>query len=225
MWVIFRPLVQIAIFTIVFGKIVRVDTGGIPYFLFATAAIVPWDYLSQAMSASSLSLITEQRILLKVYFSRMVFPITPVISRLIDFGISAIVAVAIMIFFGVYPTWKLLLLPVFVLLMIIVAVSVGFWFSTMAVRFRDVNHAIPLIVRMLMYTAPVIYSISAIPENFRLIYSMNPIVSVIEGFRACLLGLPFVWIHILPGMATAIVFFIVGLLYFRQMESIFVDVI
>lgn len=225
LWVILRPLIQIVLFTIVFGRLARIDTEGIPYFLFSAAAMVPWDYLSQSMSASSQSLIQEKHMLGKVYFPRLIFPITPVLSKLIDFGVSLIIVIPVMCYYGVHPTWKLLLLPIFVVLMAMLAVSAGLWLSAMAVRFRDVNHAIPFIVRILIYTAPVIYSASSIPFDLRILYSLNPIVSVIEGFRSCLLGLPIDWMHIVPGAFTTIILCFFGLVYFKQMEIIFADVI
>ena len=224
-WALLQPLVEIIIFTIVFGKVAKIGTEGIPYVLFATVAIIPWNYMSQAMTKSSESLIAGQNMLGKIYFPRMIFPLTPILAKLLDFGISMIIIIGVMIYYEVLPTWNLLLFPLFTLIMVLVSSGVGFWLSAMAIRFRDVRHAMPFAIKMLMYSAPIVYSASSIPEKYRIIYSINPIVSVIEGFRSCLLGQPFHWDYILPGCFTALLLFLGGLLYFRRMESIFVDVI
>ncbi|MBU0996138.1 MAG: ABC transporter permease [Proteobacteria bacterium] len=224
-WALLQPLVQIILFTIVFGKVAKVPSEGLPYFLFATVAIVPWTYISQAVTESSQSLIAGQNMLGKVYFPRIIFPLTPVLSKLIDFGISLLIVVITMLYYRVHPTWNLLFLPIFLLLMIIIAAGAGMWLSALAIRFRDVRHSMGFVVRILMYSAPIVYSASTIPDKYRLIYSLNPIVCVIEGFRACLLGGHIVWMYILPGAITSLVFLIGGIFYFRKMEHVFVDVI
>jgi lipopolysaccharide transport system permease protein len=225
MWAILQPLTQIVIFTIVFGKVAKISSEGIPYILFSTVAIIPWTYMSQSMQQSAQSLVAGQGILGKVYFPRLIFPLTPVLSKLLDFGISMLIVFAVVLYYRVLPTWNLLLFPVFVALMIIISAGVGIWLSALAIRFRDIKHAMPFAVRMLMYTAPIVYSASAIPEKYRAIYSLNPIVAVIEGFRASLLGTPVPWLYIWPGMATALILIAGGALYFKRMERVFVDVI
>lgn len=225
LWAILQPLIQIVIFTVVFGKIAKVPTEGIPYILFSSVAIIPWTYMSQAMTNSSQSLVGGQGMLGKVYFPRLIFPLTSILAKLVDFGISMLIILIISIYYRVFPTWNLLLFPVFVLLMMSISSGVGMWLSAMAIRFRDVKHAMPFAVRMLMYTAPIVYSASAIPEKFRILYSLNPIVAVIEGFRACLLGTPFPWMYIWPGIITATILFVTGAFYFKRMERVFVDVI
>jgi lipopolysaccharide transport system permease protein len=209
-WAILVPLIQIIIFTIIFGKIARVSTDEIPYLLFSSVAIIPWTYISQAMTASSQSLVTGANLLGKVYFPRLIFPITPVLAKLVDFGISMVLIFAICLYYKIMPTWNLLLFPLFILIMISISAGVGLWLSAMAIRFRDVRHAMPFIIRMLMYTAPVVYSASSIPETYRFLYSLNPLVSVIEGFRACLLGTPYQWLYIFPGIVTALFLFVSG---------------
>jgi lipopolysaccharide transport system permease protein len=224
-WAILQPVVQIVIFTIVFGKVARVATDGIPYVLFSTVAIIPWTYMSQAMTQSSQSLVSGQHMLGKVYFPRLIFPLTSVLAKLVDFGISMLIVLAAALYYRVVPTWNVLLFPIFVVLMASIAAGVGMWLSAMAIRFRDVKHAMPFAVRMLMYTAPIVYSASSIPEKWRFVYSLNPIVAVIEGFRACLLGTPMPWAYIWPGMITAAILLITGAFYFKRMERVFVDVI
>jgi lipopolysaccharide transport system permease protein len=224
-WAILQPLIQIIIFTIVFGKVAKLSTDGIPYFLFSSVAIIPWTYMSQAITQSSQSLVQGQHMLGKVYFPRLIFPLTPVLARLIDFGISILIILVVVIYYRVMPTWNLIFLPLFIIFMMAVPAGIGMWLSALAIRFRDVKHAMPFVIRMLIYTAPIVYSASSIPDTYRFIYSLNPIVGVIEGYRACLLGTPMPWLFILPGLFTAITLLLGGALYFSRMERVFVDVI
>jgi len=184
LWAIVHPLVQIVIFTVIFGNIAKLPTDGIPYILFSSVAIIPWVYISQAMSQSSQSLVQGSNMLGKIYFPRLIFPITPVLAKLVDFGISMVIVVCILLFYRVSPTWNLLFLPVLLLTMISIPLGIGLWLSSLAIRFRDIRQAMPFFIQMLMYSAPIVYSASSIPENYRLIYSLNPIVGVIEGYRA-----------------------------------------
>ena len=224
-WAILQPLIQIVIFSIIFGKVAKISTDGIPYVLFSSAAIIPWTYMSQSMSASSQSLVQGQHMLGKIYFPRIIFPITPVLSKLVDFTISLLIILAFAIYYHVYPTFNLVYLPIFLFLLIIVPAGVGMWLSAMAIRFRDIKLAMPFAMRMLIYTAPIVYSASSIPDVYRFIYSLNPIVAVIEGFRSCLLGTPMPWSFVWPGIFTALFLFIGGAFYFKRMERLFVDVI
>jgi homopolymeric O-antigen transport system permease protein len=224
-WAILQPLVQIAIFTVVFGKVAKVPTDQIPYLLFASMGVIPWNYMSQSITQSSQSLIGNQGMLGKIYFPRLIFPIVPILAKLVDFGISLCLLAAIAVYYHVYPTWNLLWLPMFFIVMVATASGMGMWLSALAIRFRDVKHLMPFTIRMLMYTAPIVYSSSSINETYRLWYSINPIVCVIEGFRASLLGLPMPWTYIWPGMLTTIILFVSGAYYFKRMERVFVDVI
>jgi lipopolysaccharide transport system permease protein len=224
-WAILQPLIQIVLFTIVFGKVAKISTDGIPYFLFSTVAIIPWTFMSQAMAQSSQSLVSGQSILGKVYFPRLIFPLTSVLAKTVDFGISLLIVLSVIVFYQVAPTWNMLLLPLFILYMVCIAAGVGFWLSAMAIRFRDVRYAMHFITPTLMYTAPIVYSASSIPEKWRLVYSLNPLVGTIEGFRACLLGLPMPWAYIWPGMIAAVLVFFGGAFYFKHVEKVFVDVI
>ena len=224
-WAILQPLVQIIIFTIIFGKVAKISTDGIPYILFSTVAIIPWTYMSQSISTSSQSLVAGQSMLGKIYFPRLIFPLIPILAKLVDLGIAMFIVIGVCFYFHVLPTWNLLLFPLFLILMMSVSAGVGMWLSALAIRFRDVKHAMPFAIRMLMYTAPIVYSASAIPEKYRIIYSINPIVAVIEGFRSCLLGTPFSWSFIWPGAIMGILLLFSGALYFARMERVFVDVI
>ncbi|MCA9456484.1 MAG: ABC transporter permease [Nitrospiraceae bacterium] len=225
MWAILQPLVQIVIFTIIFGNVAKLTTDGIPYLLFSSVALIPWTYISLATAQSSQSLIQGSSMLGKIYFPRLIFPITPVLAKLVDFGISMVIIVCIMLYYRVSPTWNLLFFPLFLIMMVSIPLGIGTWLSTLAIRFRDVRQAMPFFIQMLMFSAPIVYSASSIPEQYRLLYSLNPIVGVIEGFRACLLGFPIPWLYIWPGMLTAALLVISGTVYFKRMERIIVDVI
>jgi lipopolysaccharide transport system permease protein len=225
LWAILQPLIQIVIFTIVFGKVAKVPTNGIPYMLFSSVAIIPWTYMSQAITKSCESLVVGQQMLGKVFFPRMIFPFTPILAKLVDFGISFLLLTCIIIYYDVKPDWTIFLIPFFVFFMVVFSFSFGLFLSAMTIRFRDVKHAMPFVIRMLMFTAPIVYSASSIPESYQFFYSLNPIVGIIEGFRACLLGLPVPWQHIWPGVIVTTLMFIIGALYFNRMERFFVDVI
>jgi len=224
-WAIIQPLIQIVLFTIIFGTVANISTDGIPYTLFASVAIIPWAYMSQAISGSSDSLINGSNMLGKVYFPRLIFPIAPVLSKLVSFGISMSIILCFLVYYRVSPTWNLLLFPLFLILMISIPIGIGLWLSSLAIRFRDVRHAMPFFIQMLMYSAPIVYTASSIPEKYRIIYSLNPIVAVIEGYRACLLGTPMPWLYIWPGIITAVILVISGAFYFKRMERIIADVI
>ena len=224
-WAILQPVVQIVLFTIVFGKVAKLATDGIPYLLFSSVAIIPWTYMSQSMTQSSQSLIQGQNMLGKIYFPRLIFPIAPVLSKLVDFGISMIIILGVCIYYRILPTWNLLLFPFLVVFMMSIVAGVGMWLSALAIRFRDIRLAMQFVLRMLMFTAPIVYSASEIPEKYRILYSLNPIVGVIEGYRSCFLGIPVPWQYVFPGMITASILLISGTWYFKRMEYVFVDVI
>ena len=224
-WAILNPLVQIVIFSIIFGKVAKLPTDGIPYVLFSTVAIIPWTYMSESMSASSQSLVIGSGMLGKVYFPRIIFPITPILAKLVDFSISLILVVAVMFYYRVSPTWNLLYFPLLVVLMMTIPAGIGMWLSALAIRYRDVKFVMLFVIRMLIYSAPILYSASSIPEQYRALYSLNPIVAVVEGYRACLLGILMPWEYILPGSVVAMLLLILGMIYFRRMERVFVDVI
>jgi len=224
-WAIVNPLVQIVIFSVIFGKLAKLPTDGIPYLLFSSVAVIPWNYMSQAMAASSNSLVQGGNMLGKIYIPRLIFPIAPVLSKLVDFGISVVIVLCIMLYYRVSPTWNLLLFPLFVIFMMSIPIATGLWISSLAIRFRDVRQVMAFVIRTLMYSAPIVYSSSEIPEQYRILYSINPIVGVIEGYRACLLGTPVPWVYIWPGIITTIILLISGVVYFKRMERFVADVI
>ncbi len=224
-WAILQPLIQIVIFTVIFGKIAKISTDGIPYILFSSVAIIPWTYMSQSMSMSSQSLISGQGMLGKIYFPRLIYPIIPILAKLVAFGISILIILCLILYYRISPTWNLLLLPLFFIMMMSIPASTGLWLSSLAIRFRDLRYAMPFFIQILMYSAPIVYSASSIPEKYRIIYSLNPIVGVIEGYRACLLGTSMPWPYIWPGMITTAILLISGAFYFKRAERFIVDVI
>jgi lipopolysaccharide transport system permease protein len=224
-WAILQPLIQIIIFTVIFGKVAKLQTDGIPYFLFSTVAIIPWTYMSIAMTSSSMSLVVNQGMLGKIYFPRLIFPATPILAKLIDYAISILLLIVVMLFYQVPLTSNLLFFPLFFLIMVAVPFGVSLWLSALAIRFRDVKFVMPFVIRMLMFTAPIVYTASSIPSEWRFAYSLNPLVGVIEGMRSTLLGTELEWIYILPGIVITILLVYSGLLYFKRMERVFADVI
>jgi len=161
----------------------------------------------------------------KIYFPRIIFPLTPVIAKLVDFSISLILLMAVMIYYNVMPSLMLLYLPLFLLMMVCIPTAIGLWLSSLAIRFRDVKFAMPFVMKMLIYSAPILYSADQVPEEFIFWYALNPLVGVIEGFRSSLLGNPLPWELVWPGICTLAVLLFSGALYFRRMERVVVDVI
>ena len=224
-WAILNPAIQIVVFSIIFGRIANIGTDGVPYVLFSTVAIIPWTYMSDAMTSASQSLVSGKNLLGKIYFPRVLFPLTPILAKLVDFSISLIILILVMVYYRVTPTWNLLLMPVLIVAMMLVPIGIGMWLAALAIRYRDVKFAMTFMIKLLIYSAPILYSASAIPADMRFWYSLNPIVAVIEGFRSCLLGGPIEWQFILPGLFIAVLIFLSGALYFRRMEKVFVHVI
>ncbi len=234
-WAILAPLIQILIFNVIFGKVAKIDTDGYPNFLYYTMTMIPWVYMSNALTMSSQSLVVNSQMLGKIYFPRLIYPVISIISKLVDFFISFIfVLIPVLVYYSIYNSefkdiinlsWSILYLPIFLLMMMVVPAALGIWLSALAIRYRDVKFAMRFAIALLMYTAPIIYPISSIPESYRLAYSLNPIVAVIEGFRSCLLGLPVPWEYVIPGIITGTILLVLGALYFKRMEHVFVDVI
>ena len=228
-WAILRPVLSMVIFTVIFGGLARVDSDGQPYALFSYAALVPWLYFSTALTASALSLVNNTDMLTKVYFPRLIFPLTPIFSKLVDFVISFVIVFVLMAWFRVPPTARLVYVPLLVGLMMLATAGVGLWLAAMSVQYRDVKHAMPFLTQILMYAAPVVWSAALIGQRFgptgRLLFGLYPMVGIIEGFRVVLLGTgPMPWDMLAVGTASALVIFVTGLFYFRRMEVTFADV-
>jgi lipopolysaccharide transport system permease protein len=231
-WAVLRPLFSMIVFTVVFGRLARMPTDGIPYPVFSFAALVPWTYFSTAMTQSTGSLISNANLWTKVYFPRLVIPLTPALAGLVDFTIAFVMLGILMLLFGIAPNSGALVIPYLILVMFITSAGVGMWLSSLAIKYRDVNHAIPFAAQVLLYAAPVVWPMSLIGEQFpewapaiRRVYGLYPITGVIEGFRSGLLGTgPMPWDLIVSGTAGALVVFVSGAFYFRRMERTFADV-
>lgn len=223
-WAIIQPLFTTLVFTIVFGGLAKVDSDGMPYLLFSYLALWPWNYFSGTLTESANSLIANSGMITKVYFPRLILPLSAIFSKLLDFLISFVVLVGILIYYKVMPGLGIVILPLLLLQLIMTSLGIGMILSAMAVQYRDVKYALGFIVQLLLYTAPVVYSTTAVPEEWQFIYSLNPMVGVIEGMRAIFLSREIPWEWIWPGAIVGFVLFVFGLFYFRKMEKVFADV-
>lgn len=228
-WAVLQPLFSMIVFSVVFGGLANIPSDGVPYAIFSYTALVPWAYFSGALSSSTGSLISSSSMLTKVYFPRLVIPLTPVLSKLVDFGIALTLLGILMIWFRIPPTVNALYLPLLILLMMATAAGIGMWLSALSIQYRDVNYAMGFLTTLLMYAAPVVWPTSLVADKFgntiRLVYGLYPMAGVIEGFRSALLNTaPMPWDLIGMGSITALVLFISGLLYFKRMEDTFADV-
>jgi len=225
-WAILQPLTTMVIFTIIFGNFVNVPSDGLPYPVFAYTALLPWTLFAGALTRSTNSVVGGANLITKVYFPRLILPVSGVTSGIVDFAIAFIVLLGMMAWFGIVPTWRVFVLPLFILLSILTALAVGLWFSALNVRFRDVGHTIPFLVQIWMYASPVAYPVSIVPEKWRLLYSLNPMAGVIEGFRWALLGKESPDFTVMIGSAAIVVVLLIpGILFFRHTERTFADVV
>ena len=224
-WAVIQPLVSTLIFTVVFGNLARISSDGVPYFIFSLTALVPWTYFSNTLTDSANSLVSNASMITKVYFPRMVLPLSTAIAKLLDFTIGFVLLVIVLMVYGFGFSWWIFLLPLLLTILLLTSLGLGMWLSAMAVQYRDVKYAMTFVVQLLMYLAPVVYPTSNVPDRFQVWYSLNPMVGVIEGFRAIFLQhQPMPWVFILNGGIVAVVIFLGGALYFRKMEKNFADV-
>lgn len=224
-WAIIQPVFSMIVFTVIFGMLADMDSEGVPYAIFSFVALVPWTYFTSAVSGSGESLVNSREMITKVYFPRLIIPISPVLAKLVDFAISLLIMFGLMVWFGVRPTIWSLFAPVLVFLMMLTAAGVGMWLTALAIQYRDIKYGLRFFVQLLMYLSPVVYPASNIPERFRLIYGLNPMTGVIEGFRSGFLGTTTMpWDLILVGTGVSFLLFVTGAFYFRRMERVFADV-
>jgi len=228
-WAIINPVFSMIVFSVVFGKLAGIASDGIPYPVFSYAALVPWTYFSNTLNAAGSSLVNNTAIFTKVYFPRLIIPLTPVLSKLADFTISFAVLVLLMIYYRFLPGWNILFLPLLILIMLMTVAGLGMFLSAMAIQYRDVKFAITFVTPLLMYAAPVVFPSSLILEKFGPAayhwYGLYPMAGVIEGFRAAIVpGREMPWELIGMGGLSAIFLFGFGLWYFKKMERHFADV-
>ncbi len=229
LWIVLQPVVSMVVFSLLFGRLLGVPSGDVPYPIFAYAALLPWNYFAGALTRSSDSLVGNTNLITKVYFPRLVIPLSAVLSGLVDFAVAFVVLAALMLYYRIAPTAAVVLLPAFMLLAVVTALGFGLWLSALNVRYRDVKHLTPFLVQTWMYVTPVIYG-SALLGRFRSLLSLNPMTGVVEGFRWALLGGdgayghgPDLWFAVSAAIAVAVL--VSGLVFFRRTERTFADVI
>jgi lipopolysaccharide transport system permease protein len=226
-WAVLRPLLTMMVFVVVFGKLARLPSEGVPYPILVFTALLPWQMFANGITQSSGSLLDNSNLITKVYFPRLAVPTSAIIVSLVDFAISFLLLLALMAWFHLVPSWRLLTLPLFVLLALTTALGCGFWLAALNVKYRDFRHVVPFLVQFGLYLSPVGFSSRVIPENWRLVYSLNPMVGVIDGFRWAVLGgtghLSSTSLSLACAVSCAA--FVLGVSYFRRVERTFADVI
>ena len=225
-WAILQPLMTMLIFTFVFGKLAKVPSDNLPYPIFAYTALLPWNLFAGALSRCSGSIVGQSNLISKVYFPRLIIPLSATISGLVDFAVAFVILLIMMMWFGISPNWGALALPLFILLALLTALSVGLWLSAINVKYRDVGYVIPFLIQLWMFASPVAYPVSMVPQKWQFLYSLNPMAGVIEGFRWALLGKGDPAIGaILISACVVLILLLGGVFFFKRMERYFADVL
>ncbi|MGE5305782.1 MAG: ABC transporter permease [Alphaproteobacteria bacterium] len=225
-WVVLQPLMTMVVFTAVFGNFAKVPSDGVPYPVFAYSALLPWNLFASSLTRGSDSIVGNSQLISKIYFPRLLLPLSGVLSPIVDFAISFVIFIAMMIWFHTLPTWGALALPMLLALVVLTALAIGLWLSALNVRYRDVGHAIPFLVQLWLFASPVAYPVSLVPEKWRFLYSLNPMAGVIEGFRWALLGKqsPDFGVIIISSLMV-LALLIPGVVFFKHTERTFADVV
>jgi lipopolysaccharide transport system permease protein len=226
-WALIRPFLTMVVFTFVFGHLAKLPSGGVPYPILVFAAMLPWQFFSNALSECSNSLLANANMISKVYFPRLIVPISAVIVSFVDFLISGMILLGLMAWYNFVPDWRILMLPLFILIAFMAAIGGGLWLAALNVEYRDFRYIVPFIVQFGLYISPVGFSSSIVPEQWRLLYSLNPMVSVIDGFRWAILGgeSTLYWPGFTLSLGLVALLFVSSIWYFRKMERTFADVI
>ena len=226
-WALIRPFLTMVIFVVVFSKLAKLPSEGVPYPILVFAALLPWQFFANAFTEAGNSLISNANMISKVYFPRLVVPTSAVIVSFVDFLISGIILVGLMLWYGFAPDWRVFTLPLFICIAFAAAMGAGLWTAALNVKYRDFRYIIPFVVQFGLYVSPVGFSSAIVPEQWRLLYSLNPMVGVIDGFRWAILGGNFqlYWPGFLLSMFLVIVILVTGIYYFRKTEKTFADVI
>ena len=227
LWAVLRPFLTMVVFTLVFGKLAKLPAGNTPYPILVFAALLPWQFFANAFTEAGNSLINNANMISKVYFPRLVVPVSAVIVSFVDFLISFAILVGLMTWYGHLPDWRILTLPLFILMAFIAAMGTGLWVAALNVKYRDFRYIIPFVVQIGLYISPVGFSSAIVPEQWRLLYALNPMVGVIDGFRWAIMrgDAPMYWPGFLLSLLLVVVIFITGIYYFRKTEKSFADVI
>jgi lipopolysaccharide transport system permease protein len=225
-WAILQPLATMAIFTVIFGHLAKIPSDGLPYAIFSFTGLLPWTYFSQAIARSGASVVGDANLVKKVYFPRLLIPIAAVLSPLVDFLISFVFLVGMVAWFGVRPGWNMVALPFFLALAMIAALATGLWLSALNVKYRDVGHTLPFLIQIWLYASPVAYSVTLIPEKWRLVYGLNPMAGVIEGFRWALLRTERPALGVIAMSAVVVLALLIGgVMFFKHLERSFADIV
>lgn len=227
-WAVLEPFLTMVVFTIFFGNLAKVGSDNIPYPIWSYAGLLPWGLFSKALSDASRSLVANSHMITKIYFPRIILPLSSILAGLVDFAIAFVVLIGMMLFYKQFPTSAVWTLPLFLLLAMITALGVALWLSALNVKYRDVGYILPFLTQFWLFITPVVYPSSQIPEKWRLIYGLNPMTGVVEGFRWALLGInpqPTFFPMLAVSAAMAIVVLFTGILYFRRMERGFADMV
>jgi lipopolysaccharide transport system permease protein len=224
-WAVIRPVLTMLIFTVVFGRIAKLPSGGIPYPLMVFAGMLPWTFFSTGLSDASNSLLANTNLVSKVYFPRMIMPTATITAAFIDFFIGLFILAGMMAWYHVWPTWRILLLPIFVLLAFLAALGPSLWVTAVNVKYRDFRYVIPFLVQFGLYVSPVGFSSSVVPQKWRLLYSLNPLAGIIDAFRWSVLGSSIEWHGVVIGVAVVTVLLWLGIRKFRNTEKTFADLI
>jgi lipopolysaccharide transport system permease protein len=226
LWAVIQPAFTMLVFTLFFGRLAKMPSDGLPYPIFVYAALLPWTYFANAVSASGNSLVGSANLITKVYFPRIVVPASAALAGLLDFFIALFVLAALMIYYQFLPGWSILLFPFLVALTFLCAVGVGLWLSALNVQYRDIRYAIPFLIQVWMFVSPVIYPVSLVKGNYQWLSALNPMGGVIHAYRASLLGhQPIEWSLLALSTLIIVTLFLGGLYYFRRMEKVFADVV
>ena len=224
-WAIIQPVFSMLVFTVIFGRLAKVPSDGVNYAVFSFTALVPWTYFSNSLVDSASSLINNKHMIDKIYFPRLILPVSSTIGKLVDFFISFLILIGLLIGYQAKPSMGIVMMPLLIVLMMMASLGIGAWLAALAIQYRDVKYGINFGIQLLMYAAPVVYPVSLIPEQYRLVYAINPMVAVIEGFRSALLSTnPMPYDLIWVGTLSALVFLVTGVFYFKKAEKYFADV-
>lgn len=225
-WAVVQPLFTVLIFTTIFGIFARFPSDGLPYPVFALAAVLPWTYFAEALRRGATGLVSDADLVRKIFFPRLIIPIAGVTSPLVDFLFGTLILVGVMFWYGIAPGWTILLVPIWLLITLSLALAIGLWLGPINVRYRDVMHTLPFVTQVWMFATPIVYPLSMIPAKWQPLYSLNPMVGIIEGFRWSLLGTGQPHLQSIAISLTVIALALVGgTVYFRKMERSFADVI
>ena len=224
-WAVLQPLLTMVIFTIFFGGLAKIPSDGVPYPLFVLSALLPWTLFAEGLTRSTTTMVTNSNIMTKVYFPRLIMPLSSVISPLVDFAVSFIILLAMMVYYGFAPTLNIVFLPLFLLLALATSLGVGLWLSALNVKYRDFQYTVPFLIQIWMFASPVVYASSLVPESLRVWYGLNPMAGVIEGFRWAILGSGAPSAMVLVSVGMVLVILVSGMFYFRRMEQYYADIV